>query len=333
MVQEHFSPYYVSIEGNLGSGKTSILQELRKTTNAKTLEEPIAKWSDSMKKYYSNPSNYAYDFQTTALLDFLMDDYEGFVVQERSLFSLFYVFTAAFFASKYLSKDQFGVIQNYVKLVLKNSRPLNLMIYLKTSTANSLKRVNLRGRAEESNITYDFLNRLNSLHGNIFSELAGVFKIRVITVDANRPFRQVYKSVVKALRKNVTSNWCDIREQKEMLELEYQDNYTYSRRYSHWVENEKSIANTEREYHDFLYNEEQENAELIKDFEERKLEEANEKTSCGDELKTTLNKLKDEYEYLEQNLHDLQKMIMKILDGKEEASRRDSNEGEDSSWD
>lgn len=75
----------------------------------------------------------------------------------------------------YLSTDHFDIIQKYVHLVLRNLRLLNLIIHLETKTPTSMERVNEKGRSEESDLTYDYLHRLNPLHGNIFSRLTGLF--------------------------------------------------------------------------------------------------------------------------------------------------------------
>lgn len=335
MARETFTPYYVSIEGNLGSGKTSILRELARNTNAKVLEEPVEKWASIMKKYYSDPLRYAYEFQTIALLNFMVNDFDGFLVQERSLFSVFYIFTAALRATNYITTDQFEIMQKYVELVLKTSRPLNLIIYLKTTTSTSLQRIKHRGRSEESHLDYDHINMLNSLHGNIFSAQAGAFKIKVVTIDANRPFNKVYKSVLKALRKNVTNYWCDIREQNEMLELEYKDrdkgNFPYSRRYAHWVETKKALEDDQKEFHDLLVREKEENLKLIKQFEFEKMKDKEKPIqvkSEHDKTESSSTLDQDEYESLER----IHKMILKVLDSKAKASSRDSDEEGEGSY-
>ena len=68
----------VIIEGNIGSGKTTLckLLELLDTTRSEVIYEPVNKWIDLVDKqdnnilklFYSDQERYAYTFQTYAFL-------------------------------------------------------------------------------------------------------------------------------------------------------------------------------------------------------------------------------------------------------------------------
>jgi len=69
-------PILVSIEANIGAGKSTILQKLQETidpTYTTCIEEPIDVWStykdpttgrSLLDLYYTNPSKYAFPLQT-----------------------------------------------------------------------------------------------------------------------------------------------------------------------------------------------------------------------------------------------------------------------------
>lgn len=63
-----------SIEGNIGSGKTILLNLLaRHFPNSRLIAEPVHQWQDTnnhnlLDQYYQNPHRWAYTFQNYALL-------------------------------------------------------------------------------------------------------------------------------------------------------------------------------------------------------------------------------------------------------------------------
>ena len=60
------------IEGNIGSGKTTLVQKLRELNKYEVIEEPVNEWlsiKDNNNKnllglFYENPQQYAYLFQS-----------------------------------------------------------------------------------------------------------------------------------------------------------------------------------------------------------------------------------------------------------------------------
>ena len=70
----------ISIEGNIGSGKSTILEYLKifykDNTNVLFLDEPVSEWNKVvdndgvtiLEKYYENPVKYAFPFQMMAYI-------------------------------------------------------------------------------------------------------------------------------------------------------------------------------------------------------------------------------------------------------------------------
>lgn len=57
------------------------------------------------------------------------------------------------------------------------------IVYLKTNPENLLKRINERGRIEESNISLQYLQKLHRLHENYIKSMEK--KCKIMTIDAN----------------------------------------------------------------------------------------------------------------------------------------------------
>ena len=74
--------YIFSVEGNIGSGKSTLVKMLKehlkkiKNTEVIYLPEPVAEWEsikdsdgkNAIEKYYENPDKYAFSFQMMAYI-------------------------------------------------------------------------------------------------------------------------------------------------------------------------------------------------------------------------------------------------------------------------
>ena len=89
----------ITISGNIGCGKTTIIDELNNIFNTnesyKIFKEPIDSWGSWLDLFYTNPDKYSFPFQMKVLIDFLYLDNisdNDIVITERSpLDSLMYL--------------------------------------------------------------------------------------------------------------------------------------------------------------------------------------------------------------------------------------------------
>lgn len=61
-------PMLVSIEGNVGSGKSTVLDVLEKQ-GFTVVKEPIEHWSDTLRLFYTDPKKYSFLLQTRILTE------------------------------------------------------------------------------------------------------------------------------------------------------------------------------------------------------------------------------------------------------------------------
>ena len=83
----------ISVEGNIGCGKSVLLEGLRWELNAEIHPEPVDEWAPLLKLFYAAPRKHALDMQMRVLLDFsrIVDD-ERLHVIERSPTASHHVF-------------------------------------------------------------------------------------------------------------------------------------------------------------------------------------------------------------------------------------------------
>ena len=163
-----------SIEGNIGSGKTVLLNLLAKRmTNIAVAPEPVADWQqvnqhNLLQQYYSDPQRWAYTFQNYAILtrskplhQLLQTEYPAgcLLFSERSIGADREIFAKLLHRQKKMTDMEHSL---YVKFYddlssLYKLPPVHRHIYLRTDPQRCQERIRLRNRAEEQSIPLDYL--------------------------------------------------------------------------------------------------------------------------------------------------------------------------------
>jgi deoxyguanosine kinase len=184
-------PQIVSIEGNIGAGKTTIIkriEELLQTSENKkilVLKEPVDIWSTFMdptdnknilQKFYENPNQYSFPFQILAFTTRLMeikqtmekyDDYD-IILCERSLEADSNIFAKMLYDDGYIDSICYQI---YLKIFaeMASAYKLNKIFYLNVEPEICLERIQGRGREGEQGISLDYLNKCKKYHDLWFS--------------------------------------------------------------------------------------------------------------------------------------------------------------------
>ena len=179
-------PYIVSIEGNIGSGKTTLIQRLEERYgsllgfNEKKyvfLREPLDVWNsvrdrdeNILQKYYREPKKYALPFQIMAYITFhqrLVDaikdaDENTVIICERSMESSCTIFAKMLRDSGIIDEVNFQIlIMFYEKMELI---PVDAIIYLDTDVKTNIERIKKRARSGEEKITQEYLENCRKKH-------------------------------------------------------------------------------------------------------------------------------------------------------------------------
>src|SRR5690554_6407976 len=123
---------YLVIEGNIGSGKTSLAKLLAAEFNAKLMLEQFAE-NSCLPKFYTDPDRYSLPLE----LSFLADRYKQ--IQEEALnrdllhpmlISDYYFAKTAIFAKNNLHADEYQLFITIYDMVSENVPVPDLYIYL-----------------------------------------------------------------------------------------------------------------------------------------------------------------------------------------------------------
>lgn len=176
---------YIVIEGNIGSGKTSLAQRLSSDLNARLILERFAD-NPFLPKFYEDADKYAFPLE----LSFLAERYQQMKGQlvgqelfsERTISD--YLFQKCqLFASINLPSDEFLLFGNFFTLMQANLPKPDLIVYLHKDIPNLQKNINLRGREYERNIPDDYLKSVETAYLNFFKQLPGQ---SILLIDSNR---------------------------------------------------------------------------------------------------------------------------------------------------
>jgi deoxyadenosine/deoxycytidine kinase len=155
----------ITIDGNIGCGKSTILNYLHKTHKIAIDLEPVEKWKVFLKNMYENKKN-IFDFQLRVWLDrsWIQEKEEKILIlMERSPFFVKNTFILSAYQNNYINKNEYDIlIELYNKT--DNIWNSNKYIYLQSDPEKCLERIKQRGRECEATITTEFVNNIHKLH-------------------------------------------------------------------------------------------------------------------------------------------------------------------------
>ena len=155
---------FLSIEGNIGAGKTTLTQKISNDFNAKAVLERFAD-NPFLPKFYEDQTRYAFPLEMSFLADRysqLTDDLSQYNLFTDFVVADYYIFKSLIFAQVTLEADEVRLYRNIFDIMYKDAVKPNLYIYLYQNTDRLLQNIVKRGREYEQNIPADYLENINT---------------------------------------------------------------------------------------------------------------------------------------------------------------------------
>jgi deoxyadenosine/deoxycytidine kinase len=194
--------YIISLEGNIGAGKSSFLKILKQNLSDKAefIDEPVDEWlqiknnknENLLEVFYQDKKRWAYTFQNIAyitrmkrIIDIMQTTSKSIIFMDRSLEGDLNTFT------KMLKED--GDIDNlewsaykkwntmFTDLIGKNIQTRH--IYLRCTPEIAYERISKRARNEENSIPFEYIKQLHLYHDNWLLN-----NTRSYIIDVNKDF-------------------------------------------------------------------------------------------------------------------------------------------------
>jgi deoxyadenosine/deoxycytidine kinase len=191
---------YVVIEGNIGSGKTTLSKLLAERWGSRIMLEEF-KDNPFLPKFYKNPEQHGFALE----LSFLAERYhqKRDELNRTDLFKPGIVCDYSFakslvFARINLDEDEFELYQNLFHIIHGRLPKPDLLLFLYCSPEKSLRQIKFRGREYEQDISLDYLERINNGYLEFFKQQTGL-KIVLLSTD-NLDFVNSSKDLEKVFR-------------------------------------------------------------------------------------------------------------------------------------
>ena len=174
---------FVTIEGNIGAGKTTLANILSKHYNARLVLEQFAD-NPFLPKFYENPEQYAFPVE----LFFMAERYKQLkdLLQTKDMFQSItvsdYLFTKCLlFAKVNLMNEEFRLYQKLFDIINPQILQPEILIYLHTPVSRLKENIKKRNREYEQNIPSDYLFQLQETYTQYIKQ----HNIKTLFVDAS----------------------------------------------------------------------------------------------------------------------------------------------------
>ena len=176
---------YIAIEGNIGSGKTSLTKLIAENYNAHLILERFED-NSFLPKFYQNPDQFAFPLEMSFLADRFQQLKE--ILTSRDLFKSFtiadyFIDKSLIFARQTLQNDEYLLYSRLFQIINSSLPKPELIIYLYNSTDRLLQNIDQRGRAYESYIKAEYLNKIQTGYFNYFKHNPSMQIVIIDTQD------------------------------------------------------------------------------------------------------------------------------------------------------
>lgn len=175
--------HFITIEGNIGAGKTTLAHLLSKKLNARLILEEFAD-NPFLPKFYEDPKQYAFPLE----LFFMAERYKQMKnrVQSADLFQSItvsdYLFTKCLlFAKVNLPEDEFKLYQKLFDIISQQIVLPDVLIYLHAPVKKLQANIKKRNRSYEQQIPDTYLQSIQETYQGYIRE----HNIKTIFIDAS----------------------------------------------------------------------------------------------------------------------------------------------------
>ncbi|MBR2647677.1 MAG: deoxynucleoside kinase [Sediminibacterium sp.] len=175
--------HFITIEGNIGAGKTTLSHLLAKKLNARLILEEFAD-NPFLSKFYENPGQYAFPLE----LFFMAERFKQLkdMIHTKDLFQHVtvsdYLFTKCLlFAKLNLPEEEFRLYQKLFDIIHQQLIFPDILIYLHVPVHTLQKNIRKRNRQYEQSIPDEYLFNIQETYTNYIKQ----HNIKTLFVDAS----------------------------------------------------------------------------------------------------------------------------------------------------
>ena len=193
---------YICIEGNIGSGKSSLAKALAKKLNATYLPEEFQKMK-LLPLFYGDAKLYAFALEFSFMLNRFEEMSACFEKNQNLVVSDYSIYKSLWFAKINLKTAEYTLFKKQFEAIqLKLPKP-DLIINLQTNTNNLLNNIKKRGRPFEQTISSDYLNKVFAAYATGYDKLKHIPKLSINVKKYHTKLEKEHiKKIITFIRKN-----------------------------------------------------------------------------------------------------------------------------------
>ncbi|HRA99768.1 MAG TPA: deoxynucleoside kinase [Ignavibacteria bacterium] len=177
---------FVSVAGNIGSGKSSLTSLIAGEFDWKPFYEKVNN-NPYLKDFYSDMNRWSFNLQVYFLSHRFKTHVEILksrksVIQDRSIYEDVEIFALNLYKMGKMSKRDHDNYRQLFKEMTSFLKAPDLLLYLQSDLPKLQKQIHLRGRDFEKNIDPEYLKKLNESYNEWISNYKSG---RCVIVDSN----------------------------------------------------------------------------------------------------------------------------------------------------
>lgn len=180
-------PKHIAVSGNIGSGKTTLVEKLARHYSWAPLYESVDH-NPYLKDFYEDMTRWAFHLQ----IYFLNSRFnqvnqirasEKTIIQDRTIYEDAHIFAANLHKSKHITDRDYQSYLDIFNSMVNFVQPPDLLIYLKADIPKLVYQIQKRNRDFEFNIKLEYLRNLNE-H---YETWIGQYKLgKLLIIDVNK---------------------------------------------------------------------------------------------------------------------------------------------------